>query len=65
MMSHVRKQVGHVAQMVETENTNRVLVTPQERRDLMQATGPARRKILRYTIKSIYSKLVHSKALII
>jgi len=33
MMSHARKQVGHVAHMVEIENTNKVLVTqPQERR---------------------------------
>lgn len=32
-MSHARKQVGHVAHMVEIEDTNKVLVTqPQERR---------------------------------
>jgi hypothetical protein len=32
MMSHARKQVGHVAHMVEIENMNKVLVTqPQER----------------------------------
>ena len=33
MMSHARKQVEHVAHMVEIENTNKVLVTQsQERR---------------------------------
>ena len=33
MMSYARKQVGHVAHMVEIENMNKVLVTqPQEMR---------------------------------